>query len=157
MNLLMLVEQAYRKTSWHGPNLRASFRGLDARQAAWRPRPGRHNIAEQVVHAAYWKYVVRRRLTGAKRGSFPLKGSNWFPVDSLTAVQWSEMAILLDNEHVQLCQAVAAQIEHAPNSAGAKRVQPAGDATHWRLITGIAAHDVYHAGQIRLLRALQGV
>src|SRR5512143_3805233 len=76
--LLFLIDTAYDHLSWHGPNLRGSIRGLTPQQAAWRPGPHRHNIWELVVHAAYWKYVAWRRLTGATRGSFATEGSNWF-------------------------------------------------------------------------------
>jgi hypothetical protein len=74
--LLAAIDQAYDRKSWHGTNLRGSLRGLPARRATWRPAPGRHNVWEIAVHAAYWKYVVWRRLTGEPKGSFPLKGSN---------------------------------------------------------------------------------
>src|ERR671913_1482504 len=77
--VLALIDQAFDRKSWHGTNLRGSIRGLTAAEAAWRPAPGRHSVWELVVHAAYWKYAVRRRLTGEKRGSFDLPGSNWFP------------------------------------------------------------------------------
>src|SRR5262249_35709269 len=77
--LLTLLDEAYDKRSWHGPNLRGSLRGVAAQEAAWRPRPDAHNIWEIAVHAAYWKYVVWRRVTGNKRGTFALKGSNFFP------------------------------------------------------------------------------
>src|SRR6266849_1648874 len=89
--ILTLLDEAYEKRTWHGPNLRQSLRGVSARQAAWRPAPGRHNIWELAVHAAYWKYAVRRRLTGGKRGSFVLKGSNFFrrPVE-LSERAWRE-------------------------------------------------------------------
>ncbi|HEX6209678.1 MAG TPA: hypothetical protein VF136_02805, partial [Methylomirabilota bacterium] len=64
--LLSQIDQAYDHRSWHGTNLRGSVRGVVAEVAAWRPGPGRHNIHEIVVHAAYWKYAVRRRLTGER-------------------------------------------------------------------------------------------
>ena len=76
--VLALIDEAYKKKTWHGPNLRQAIRGVNARQAAWRPGAGRHNIWEETLHAAYGKYVVRRRIEGGKRGSFPLKGSNFF-------------------------------------------------------------------------------
>src|SRR5258706_6190835 len=76
--LVDFLDEAFDKKSWHGPNLLGSIRGVTARQAAWRVAPGRHNIWEYALHAAYWKYVVRRRLTGDKRGSFVMKGSNFF-------------------------------------------------------------------------------
>lgn len=113
--------------------------------AAWRPTRGRHNIWEIAVHAAYWKYAVRRRLRGEKRGSFALEGSNWFmrPVE-LSEKAWRADLALLEAEHGKLRQALADYL------AGKTRQAPA------RLLFGVAFHDVYHAGQIRLLRRLQG-
>ncbi|HMF08109.1 MAG TPA: DinB family protein, partial [Thermoanaerobaculia bacterium] len=66
--LIHALDEAYDKSAWHGTNLRGSLRGVSAKAADKRPAPGRHNIRELVVHAAYWKYVARRRLTGAERG-----------------------------------------------------------------------------------------
>ncbi|MDH3252851.1 MAG: hypothetical protein OEM41_08665, partial [Ignavibacteria bacterium] len=83
--LLHSLDEAYAQQAWHGTNLRGALRGVDFRQARWRPGAGRHNIWEIVVHAAYWKYAVRQRLTGGKRGSFSLSGSNWIRrTDTLT-------------------------------------------------------------------------
>jgi len=77
--VLALLDEAYEKKIWHGLNLKQSIKGVTAKQAAWRPVQGRHNIWEVMLHAAYWKYAVRRRIEGGKRGSFTLEGSNFFP------------------------------------------------------------------------------
>ena len=148
--LLPLIDEAYDLAAWHGPNLRGSLRGLSAGDAAWRPRPGRHNIRELVAHAAYWKYVVRRRLTGGKRGAFPLEGSNWIDRPAAEA-SWRADLALLDEEHRLLREVIAGLSESRIHGSAAVGRQSAP-----RLIRGIAAHDVYHAGQIRLLRALAG-
>ena len=148
--LLDLFDQAFDHKSWHGPNLRGSIRGLDAAQAAWRPEPDRKSIAEQVLHAAYWKYTVRRRLRGDKRGSFALKGSNWFPVDdSLDQAGWKSHVRLLDDEHQALRMAIA----EFPASRWLEK--PGSKYTHYETVQGIAAHDLYHAGQIQLLKRLR--
>jgi len=147
--LLDLLDEAFDKKSWHGPNLRGSIRGVTAAQAAWRPAPGRHNIWELTLHAAYWKYVVRRRITGEKRGSFVLEGSNFFerPVEQ-TETAWKHDVGILVAEHGTLRRAVA-QLSAGSREATSK----------WRstlhVIRGAAAHDLYHAGQIRLLRRLE--
>jgi hypothetical protein len=73
--LLASIDEGFDRVAWHGPTLLGSLRGVTARQAAWRPFPHRHNIWEVTVHAAYWKYTYRRRLTGEKRGSFEPEGS----------------------------------------------------------------------------------
>jgi hypothetical protein len=142
--LLDLLDEAFDKKSWHGPNLRGSIRGVTAKQAAWRPDGDRHNIWELTLPAAYWKYVVRRRLTGEKRGSFVLVGSNFFerPKDGAEAAEegWKSDVQILISEHLQLRAAVSQVTK--PSSAQA------------HFIRGVAAHDLYHAGQIRLLRRL---
>src|SRR3989449_4362607 len=76
--LLDAIDLAFDHRAWHGPNLRGTIRGVTSREAAWRPSSGRHNIWELVVHAAYWKYAARRRLSGDKTLSFPLEGSNFW-------------------------------------------------------------------------------
>ena len=151
--LIAILDQAYNRTSWHGTNLRGSIRRVGLRQAAWRPRPGRHNIWEIVVHAAYWKYAAARRFTGGGRGSFPLKGSNWFrrPSDRTQATEaaWRNDLALLDQMHESLRTAVGQLTPHdlARTPSGMK-------VSNFALLSGVAAHDLYHAGQIQLLKRL---
>ena len=97
--LLTQLDEAYNRRAWHGPNLRGSMRGLDAAAAAHRPARNRHNIQEVVVHCAYWKYVVRRRLTGEARAWFPLAGSNWLPRTAVDETTWRADVRLLDDMH----------------------------------------------------------
>ena len=141
--LVANLDEAFDRKAWHGPNLRQSIRGVTAAQAAWRPRLGRHNIWELTLHAAYWKYVARRKLTGAKRGAFALKGSNFFsrPAGEPHEADWKADIKILESEHRSLRRAVATLISASPRTL--------------HLIRGAAAHDLYHAGQIRLLRRLQ--
>jgi hypothetical protein len=149
--LLASLDEAYNRQSWHGTNLRGSIRGLSAKAAAWRPGPKRHNIWEITVHAAYWKYAVWRRLADAPRGSFPLEGSNWFkrPEDPSERA-WRKDVALLDRTHRSLREAVASL------SAKDLSKKPKGSKiTNGFLIRGAAAHDLYHAGQIQLLKKLQ--
>jgi hypothetical protein len=148
--LLRILDEAYEKKAWHGPNLRGSIRGLDVPQAAWRPGPNRHNIWEIVVHAAYWKYAVRRRMLGEKRGAFPLKGSNWFvrPTQSSEAA-WREDLSLLEEMHRRMRTAVAA---FSPRDL--QKIPRGSTVSNASIIYGIALHDVYHAGQIQLLKRL---
>ena len=146
--LLDLVDEAFDHAAWHGPTLRGSLRGVTAAQASWRPASARHNIRELTVHAAYWKYAVRQRLSGETRGSFALKGSNWF--DDSRSRTWKDDVRLLVDEHTKLRAAVAAYPATALHKAVDAKRQSAAFT-----IRGIAAHDLYHAGQIRLLKKLQ--
>ena len=148
--LLLIIDQAYNRRSWHGTNLRGSIRGVTPEQAAWRPGRNRHNIWEIVVHAAYWKYVVRRRLTGEHRGSFPLTGSNWFRrPEQVSKASWQADIRLLDQAHSTMRDAVAAL-----SMKELHRTRAGSTNSNFSLISGIAAHDLYHAGQIQLLKRL---
>ena len=140
--LLTLLDEAFDKRSWHGPNLRGAIRGVTPEQAAWRPRPDAHNIWELTLHAAYWKYVVWRRITRAKRASFAVPGSNFFkrPVE-LSELAWKKDVEILVAAHRDLRESVAL-------------VPQASRPALLHMIRGAASHDVYHAGQIRLLRRL---
>ena len=148
--LLAGLDQAYDRKSWHGTNLRGSLRGLSIKTAAWRPAPKRHNIWEIVVHAAYWKYAVYRRLAGEPRGSFALKGSNWFTrPEEQTDSAWQTDLKLLSETHQALRAAIAAMKPRELN-----KISLGGKVDNLALISGIAAHDLYHAGQIQLLKRL---
>ena len=149
--LVQQLKESYHALAWHGTNLRGSVRGLTIEQASWRPSSHRHNIWEEVVHCAYWKYIVRRRLTGEQRGSFPLKGSNWFkrPVEK-TEKAWKNDLRLLDEMHSLLVEEVK-----KISPADLKKYPNGSKFTNLQTISGIALHDVYHAGQIQLLKKLQ--
>ena len=151
--LLNLIDQAFDHRAWHGTNLRGAIRGLRVEDVVWRPSPRRHNIWEVVVHAAYWKYIVRRRILSEARGSFPLQGSNWFirpPDIKPTEQEWKQDVKLLVEAHRSMRAAVAgmadAQLKVTPKGSKVSNVA---------LITGIASHDLYHAGQIQLLKKLR--
>ena len=151
--LLDLVDEAFDRKAWHGTTLLGSIRGVAAGAAAWRPAPRRHNIWELTVHAAYWKYAVRRLLADEKRGSFALEGSNWFtrPAAKLGGQEraWRDEVRLLVAEHRRLRETIAALPERAlERRLEGKRYTAAFT------IRGIAAHDLYHAGQIQLIKRL---
>lgn len=147
--LLRIFDEAYNKTAWHGPNLLGSIRRVPAPLAMRKPGRVRHRIAEITIHCAYWKYTMRRRLLGEKRGSFALKGSNWFELPPrLTDAQWRGYKTLLQDEHDALRSALASMqwpdmVARFPSES--KFLEQA---------YGVAMHDTYHAGQIQTIKAM---
>lgn len=145
------IGQAFDRRSWHGTNLWGSIRSLSAHEAAWRPQPERHNAWELTVHAAYWKYRVYRHLTPEPPRAFELRGSNFFTrPDPAGSAAWEDDRELLRAWQGRLLGAVEGL---DPRRLG----EPAGrdGYTFADLILGAASHDIYHAGQIQLLKRLR--
>jgi DinB superfamily len=148
--LLEFFDQAFTAPSWHGTPLRGSLRGVSARAAVWRPGPKRHCIWDLVLHTAYWKCMVRRRLLRDPEVAFPREGANWPALPKTrTNAEWQRDRRLLDEQHRLLRRAIA-------------RLRPAdlgrrGWHSKWPIkaeVYGIASHDLYHAGQIQVLKRL---
>jgi len=150
--LLEVYDQAYTAPAWHGTPLKGTLRGITAQQAAWRPGRNRHCIWDVVVHAAYWKYIVRRRLLSDPDLTFAREGHNWFPLPRpANDAAWKRDRALLDREH-QLLRGVIQRLDPAQLERRAWH-------SRWKNkeeVYGIASHDLYHAGQIQLLKRLRG-
>ncbi len=127
------------------------LRGVGPEQAAWKPAPDRHSIWELTLHIAYWKYAVRRNLEGSPRGGFPRSPSDWpQPPEVADAGSWKADRALLRSEHDRLVAAVRAfdprrLDEEAPGSGAYRFVD---------LLFGVVTHDLYHVGQIQMLKRL---
>lgn len=152
--LIEVLDSAFAGTGWHGTTLSGALRGVTAADALRRPGRGRHSIWELALHAAYWKYVVRRRIMGdTSRGGFPRGPSNWpAPPARPTAAAWRDDVRLLKRMHAELKAAVRAL---PPRKLAART--PTGRWTIAQMIHGVAGHDLYHTGQIQLIKRLQHV
>ncbi|CAN5298713.1 DinB family protein [soil metagenome] len=144
------------RRGWHGgPTPVGALRGVDARQASWRPGAGRKSVWELALHIAYWKYAVRRRLEGAQRRRrdelFARSPSNWPAIPAVVnAATWAEDVRLLRDEHARLVEVV----RRVP-AGWLDRKPPGGRQwTYGELIVGIAQHDAYHTGQIQVVKRL---
>jgi uncharacterized damage-inducible protein DinB len=152
--ILRAFDQAFDRKSWHGTNLRGSIRGLTMAELVFRPREGGNTIWELAVHCAYWKYAVRRRLTGEKRGGFGEEGSNFFPrpsrVEEASEADWKRDVRRLVAAH----RALRRTIEELPAKRLDEISREGSPVPNRDVLLGIAAHDLHHAGQIQLLKKL---
>lgn len=163
--LLDLLDEAYDRRSWHGPVLKGALRGVTAKRAAWRPAPGRNSIRDLAYHCAYWKYCAREFLIReARRHKLAGKGPAFSPCEAfarspanfpardeaVTETQWKADLRLLEKEHRKLRRTIAALPEALLDKRGGKARIKVSELCH-----GVAAHDLYHCGQICYLKRLQ--
>jgi len=104
-----------------------------------------HSIWELVLHVAAWDRAGLRRLGGEK---CQLKGSANFPrVPAPTESAWREVVAMAKRTHDTLVETVAALSD--------KRLRdqvPGKRYDFYHLLHGIAQHELYHAGQVAILK-----
>jgi hypothetical protein len=149
---LTLLQPGKGKRLWYGgATVAGSLRGVGPDLAAWRPGPGRHPIWGLVLHLAYWKYAVRRVLEDSPKGAFPRKPSNWPAMpDPADAKAWKRDRALLNDEQEKLLQAIRGfdpeRLDQPAPGSGSHRFID--------LVFGVSTHDLYHTGQIQLIKRL---
>lgn len=150
LDALLATFDPRRGQAWHGPTVRGALRGVTAAQARWSPAPGRHCIWDLVLHIAYWNYAVRRHLE-PEVARFPRSPANWPALpDPADARAWARDRALLSSEHAALARA----IERLPAGRWSRVPEKGRKWTFGEMIVGIVAHDVYHGGQISMLKRL---
>jgi len=139
------LQRAFEGEAWHGPAVLELLRDVNAQQAAARPIAGAHSIWELVLHIAAWENAGRRRLNG-DRAELPDE-ENFPPVKDTSEAAWQRAIEELKIGHSKLYDAIAGLEE-------SRLDEPILDGMRSVYITlhGVIQHDLYHAGQIALLK-----
>jgi hypothetical protein len=147
--ILAALAESYVGPAWHGPSVRETLDGVTAPTAARKLSPSRNSIWELVLHLAHGRHLLVERITGVVSVPFPRPVREpWWPtvLADATDAAWRADLALLDDYHTMLIDA----IRHA-TPAQLDRVPERSETTVARQLIGMALHDTYHAGQIRLL------
>lgn len=146
------LEREHTGDPWHGSPLHAIMDDINAAQAAAKPLPDAHSIWELALHITGWKNEVRRRLSGAPAGD--PEGGDWPDPGDPSEVRWRQAVAELDRAHQELIAAITALPEDRLYQATSDpRDRPLGaGVSYYVLLHGIVQHDVYHAGQIAILK-----
>jgi uncharacterized damage-inducible protein DinB len=143
--LLTQLRATYYGPSWHGPTLRELLSDTAEQAAAAHPIANAHSIWEIVLHSAAWKRVVTERLTGQ---TMTLAGEDdWPPVTDTSRRAWETALADLDAAHESLTSRV-----RLLDNADLSRKYPPDQGSFYSMIHGIMQHDIYHAGQVALLK-----
>jgi uncharacterized damage-inducible protein DinB len=141
------LRRAFEGDAWHGPALLELLEDVDAATAAAKPLPDVHSIWELVLHIAAWDGAACRRLAGEK---IQLAGMANFPVvPRPSEVAWRKAVAHARRTHDALVKTVAA----LPEARLRERV-PGKKYDFYLMLHGVAQHELYHAGQIAILKKL---
>ena len=138
------IGRAFWGESWHGPSVREVLAGVSAEDAAAHPIAGAHSIWEIVLHLSGGYMLVLRRVRGERAQPSPEEERPLVAESSSEA--WRESQHTLDQLNQELQSAVRAfpanPLSQELGSQYSAYVQ----------FLGAPQHDLYHAGQIVLLK-----
>lgn len=144
-----ILDQLYRAfegDAWHGPPVRELLRDVAAKKAAARPAVGNHSIWELVLHIIAWQRAVVRRLAGEELIKLPAD-ENWPVVVDASEPAWERAREDLTMSYRQLHDAIARLAD-----SWLSETVPGKDYSVYVMLHGVIQHDLYHAGQIALLK-----
>lgn len=143
------LRRAFHGDAWHGPALLELLEDIDAAIAAAKPFPNVHSIWELVLHIAAWDGAALRRIGGKKA---QLKGKQNFPlVFEPSETAWRQAVAQTTRTHDLLVETVAGLSEgRLRDTVPGKRYD------FYHMLHGVAQHELYHAGQIAILKKAVG-
>ncbi len=137
---------SYHGKAWHGPALKEVLEGVTAAIAAERPIEDAHSIWQIVRHIAAWQNETAQVLGGKPYES--LAGdADWPPITDTSETAWTGALGELENAQKALTDAAANLTDEQLDQK-----VPGRDFTFYILLTGVVHHNLYHAGQIAILK-----
>jgi uncharacterized damage-inducible protein DinB len=145
------IRRAFDGDAWHGDSVVEILRGVNAKMAEAHPIKNAHSIWELLLHIAAWDGAVLTRIAGI--AAQPIDDQNFPPVKETSEAAWHTAIERAKHIHNELVQAVAA----FPYSRLQEQV-PGKTQSYYNffyMFSGIVQHELYHAGQIALLKKAQ--
>jgi uncharacterized damage-inducible protein DinB len=143
--ILDQMDRAFSGEAWHGPSLLRIVEGISAENASKHVVPNAHSIWELVNHVSAWNTIVRRRLMGETVAV--TQEMDWPPVWEATDVAWKRSLEQLAECRALLRKVVAGLADDQLSERVADE-----EYTNYFMLHGLIQHDLYHAGQIAILK-----
>lgn len=142
------LEEIYFGPAWHGPAIKELLKGVTAKKALVKPVKGVHSIWELVLHLTTWTEVTVKRVRGEKVSQISSE-KDWPAYADGTEKGWKKTLQTLDLQQKKLLQYLA----KTKDSRLPEKVKKSGSRLD-TLLYGTINHEMYHAGQIGVLKKL---
>jgi uncharacterized damage-inducible protein DinB len=140
------LRRAFEGEAWHGPSVMELLKDVTAEQAAAHPIAGAHSIWELALHIATWEAFVRRRIVEVAALD-PTDDENFPTVQDTSEEAWRRAVEEIKLAHAALLETVAGLEESTLSE-----IVPGKPYSVYFMLHGVIQHDLYHAGQIALLK-----
>ena len=139
------LQRSQQGNAWHGPAVGELLKGVDSALAQRRLAPGAHNIWELVLHITAWQAATARAMRGDKMPQ--LDGPNDWPAAGQTEQDWRNAVERLEHVNAELVASLSSfQDERLSDTV------PGREYSFYYLLHGVAQHNLYHAGQIAIVK-----
>jgi uncharacterized damage-inducible protein DinB len=142
------LKRALDGPAWHGPSINEILSDVDAALAAALPMDGVHTIWEILLHVTVWIRIGRMRIDGEQTPKTIDPKQDWPLIDNSSNEAWKQAILELREEHKLLVN----NVSRLPDSDLAKII-PGTEYTYYFLLHGIVQHNLYHAGQMSLIKS----
>ncbi len=148
--ILDQMDRAFSGDAWHGPPLKSLIDGLHAEDASKHAVEGAHSVWEIVHHITAWNTIVRRELMG--EAVSVTHEQDWPPVPEFSEAAWQKAIEDLIEARSQLRAAVGGLRGDQLGEKPSRRT----DNSRYVMLHGVVQHDLYHAGQIAVVKKALG-
>jgi uncharacterized damage-inducible protein DinB len=143
--ILDQMDRALNGEAWHGPALEELLKNVSAQQAAAHPVAGAHSIWEIVNHIAAWNGILAQRASWKATGVTPEE--DWPAVTDTSAASWKRALQHMRDERARL-RSAAEKLKDVQLD----EIVPGKDHSMYVMLHGGVQHDLYHGGQIAILK-----
>jgi uncharacterized damage-inducible protein DinB len=142
--IVRLLEKTFDKQPWYGSSITEILSSVNPEIATVR-HGDTHTITELVLHMISWRKFATQKLIGD--AEFDITDETNFP----KPIAWKEAINQLHQSQVALVEAVK---QFPPEGLSELVPSKKQKYTYYTLLHGIIQHDIYHLGQIALLKKL---
>lgn len=142
-----MLNTAFHGGAWHGPSVMEATKGLSPKEASYK-FPSLHTIAELVYHMTSWRLFAVNRMQGDESYTIDDK-KNFGNTPKVDAFELETLLMELSLSQDELMKELKKK-----EDAFLDEIVPGSEYSFYTLIHGIIQHDIYHTGQIMLLKKM---
>ena len=144
----ILLNAAFHGGSWHGPSVLENLKDIKPKGAGNRVK-GIHTIAELIYHMTTWRIFAIKKLQGEAHFDIKTEKQNWGNLKEIDEFEWETLQMELTLSHDELMSSLEEK-----DDAFLLEIVPGSEYDFYTLLHGIIHHDLYHNGQIGILKKM---
>lgn len=147
-NLVNLLNAGFHGGAWHGPSLLELTKGLRVKEAAYKAG-NIHTIAELIYHITSWRLFALKKIQGDAHYNIENEKMNFGEIDKVDEFELETLMMELTLSQDELTKALESK-----DDTFLAEIVPGAEYTYDTLLHGIIQHDIYHSGQIAIIKKL---